>query len=174
MAGTLETVLCCWEKTEEGELRDQHLMHTRLHLDVQPLPLSAGAATMPQKRGPASGMSLTSALVVSKKKLGQLLPPPATQPRAPSFPPFLCSPYQNVTPRTHLHPFPSSQEKAIPNRGGYGVLTSDTGVMGMSPAPIGQGISSARSCLAEGTRSRWVLQCGALEAEVTFPAPGDS
>lgn len=65
VAGTLGTVLCCWEKTEEGYLGDQPPpTHTKLHQDVQLLPPSAGAATVPQKRGPASRMSLTSALVV--------------------------------------------------------------------------------------------------------------
>lgn len=42
------------------------------------------------------------------------------------------------------------------------MLTGETGAVGMSPAPIGQGVSSARSCLAEGAGSKWEL-LGLLE-----------
>lgn len=46
--------------------------------------------------------------------------------------------------------------------------------MGMSAAAIGRGVSSTRSCLAEGAGSRWALRRGAVGAGVTFPALVDS
>lgn len=183
-------VLCCWKKAEGrgvgGSAPHAHQIGHCPGISSQTPtkgwgrgicsfmpPICRGSPSPPGKE--PCKISLTSALVFTKeKKLRQLLLSPATQPHASSSPPFLSSPQQSVTPRAHLHLFPSSREKAIPNPGGCCVLTGETGAVGMSPAPIGQGVSSARSCLAEGVGSRWALLRGAVGAGVTFPAPGDS
>lgn len=132
VAGTLGTVLCCWEKAE-GRIvggsaphahQAGHCPGTSSQIPMRgwgrgmcsPMPPSASTVPASQERGPCKQDVSHLCLGFYPGEEAQTTPAIPNHP-APSSPPFLSSPQQSVTSRAHLHPFPSSQ-KAILNPGG--------------------------------------------------------